>query len=64
MLERPQFLERGAVPFALGACEKFTPLPVKGYYDEVGQVWRGDALERALTLTLTATPGDRDDDQD
>jgi len=59
-----EFLHRGAVPFALAACEKFELLPVSGHYDEKEQVWQGADIAAALTFTLTATPGDNDSDQD
>jgi len=61
MMERVEFLYAGAVPFALEACEKFEVRPVSGYYDEQEQVWR-EGKNITAALTLTATPGDSDQD--
>lgn len=64
MVEQVEFLAKGAIPFALAACEKFTPYQVKGSYDEVNQVWTGSDRMWGLTLTLTAVPGGSDNDGD
>lgn len=63
-MERAEFLQQGRVPFALAACERFNTQPVSGYYDEASQTWQGKLDVMAATLTLTATPGDIDNDQD
>lgn len=64
-LNTPEFIRQDAVPFALTACERFEAQPVKGIYDDINQVWQGKDAAAALTLTLTATPGDTpDNDQD
>ena len=63
--ESAEFLNQGATPFALAACEKFIPQLVAGHYDKANQTWAGGKdIATALTLTLTATPGDNDNDQD
>lgn len=62
--ETVEFLQEGAIPFALVSCERYEAQPVHGYYDEIQQVWSGKVDVAALTLTLTATPGDQDQDQD
>ena len=59
-----EFLNRGAVPFALEACKRFDIKPIDGYYDEGSQIWRGANLLAAATATYTSTPGDSDGDQD
>lgn len=49
----------------LPPVKNLTSNPVAGHYDEVKQVWQGNknvALD--ATLTLTATPGDNDNDYD
>lgn len=64
-MERAEFLYQGEVPFALAACERFETHPVFGHYDEGQQLWIGDEdIIRSLTATLTATPGDTDQDLD
>ena len=64
-MERAGFLHEGAVPFALGACERFEVQSVSGRYNEGQEMWEnGDNIAAALTLTLTATPGDSDQDRD
>lgn len=64
-VETAEFLQNGAVPFALAKCERFIPQPVAGQYNEVSQVWEGGKdIAAAATLTLTATPGDQDQDRD
>lgn len=62
--ESVEFLNVGAVPFALESCRKFDLQPVKGSYDEDEQVWKGADFVAAATATYTQTPGDRDGDTD
>lgn len=60
-MERAEFLFQGEIPFALAVCEKFETRPVLGHYNEVEQLWEG-SNDITAALTLTATPGDRDQD--
>lgn len=60
-MERAEFLRQGAVPFALANCERFETKLISGYYDDAEQVWLGNE-DITAALTLTATPGDNDQD--
>lgn len=66
-MEKAEFLQEGAVPFALASCERFISQPVTGHYDEKQQVWQGDkelSINLFPTATATRTPGDYDRDRD
>lgn len=63
-VESAEFLNVGAVPFALESCKKFDSQPVTGSYDEDRQVWKGADFAAAATATYTQTPGDSDGDTD
>lgn len=63
MQEILQIFESGTTPFALAFCEKPTPVPVTGAYDEQKEMWLGLNSESGANLTLTLTLGD-DRDQD